>query len=267
MREVSASRGRWTPGRSVRTSCHSLGARGDAADRAARRLRLVGDDRDLVADDRVDERRLADVRPPGERDEAGARASSQPPHDLGLHGEHLAVVGLVVHAGQVQHAVHDRLDEVGRVLGADDDVAELARAQRVAVVLVDREGEDVGRPGLAALGQVELGDPLRVDELDRDVAVLDARGRRGEATASCTRPRAARRRSPRRRARRAAIGPRRSRGPRRRRCGTQPSPTAACGRRAALGVLGVGLARSAGRACGGRRRRRRSARTRRPRRP
>src|SRR2546430_3683943 len=44
----------------------------DAADRASGRLRLVGDDRDLAADHRVDERRLADVGPPGERDEPRA---------------------------------------------------------------------------------------------------------------------------------------------------------------------------------------------------
>ena len=37
----------------------------DAADLAPRRLRLVGDDRHLAADDPVDERRLAGVRPAG----------------------------------------------------------------------------------------------------------------------------------------------------------------------------------------------------------
>src|SRR3712207_7360595 len=47
---------------------------------------------------------------------------------LALQGEHLAVVGLVVHPGQVQHAVQDRLAQVLGVLGADHDVAELARA-------------------------------------------------------------------------------------------------------------------------------------------
>ena len=41
-------------------------------DRPASRLRAVGDDRDLLADDGVDERRLADVGTPGERDEAAA---------------------------------------------------------------------------------------------------------------------------------------------------------------------------------------------------
>jgi hypothetical protein len=47
-----------------------------AADRPPRRLRLVGDDRDLPPDDRVHERRLADVRPAGEGDEAGAAHES-----------------------------------------------------------------------------------------------------------------------------------------------------------------------------------------------
>ena len=56
---------------------------------------------------------------PGERDEAGAAAHGSrrdPGHDLALHGEHLAVVGLVIHAGEVQRAVDDRLAQVGRVL-------------------------------------------------------------------------------------------------------------------------------------------------------
>ena len=46
--------------------------RRDAADRPPGGLRLVGDDRDLLAHERVDERRLADVGPPRQRDEAGA---------------------------------------------------------------------------------------------------------------------------------------------------------------------------------------------------
>ena len=41
----------------------------DAADLMARRVRLVGDDRDLRSRQRVDERRLAHVRTPGNRDE------------------------------------------------------------------------------------------------------------------------------------------------------------------------------------------------------
>ena len=116
-----------------------VGAGGDAADRAARRLRLVGDDRDLRADDRVGERRLADVGPAGERDEArsGRRmvlrltaGSPHPAHQLGLEREHLAVVGLVVHPAEVQRAVDDGLAQVLGLAGADDDVAELPRPGR-----------------------------------------------------------------------------------------------------------------------------------------
>ena len=126
MRAVSASRGRCTPGRSTSTIWQSpLVAH--AADRAPRGLRAVGDDRDLLADDRVDERRLADVRPAGERDEAAARHALARRSSSRLQREHLAVVGLVVHAEQVQHAVHDRLAQVGGVRRADHDVAELAR--------------------------------------------------------------------------------------------------------------------------------------------
>ena len=73
MRSVSTSRGRWTPGRSTSTSCQAPArSRGDAAARPAGGLRTVGDDRHLRADDRVDERRLADVRASREADEAGA---------------------------------------------------------------------------------------------------------------------------------------------------------------------------------------------------
>ena len=42
----------------------------DSQDPSTRRLRLVRDDRDLAAAQRVDERRLADVRPPGDGDES-----------------------------------------------------------------------------------------------------------------------------------------------------------------------------------------------------
>src|SRR6266511_22362 len=48
--------------------------RGDAANRAPGGLRTIRDDRDLGADDRVDERRLADVGTAGEAGEAGSGA-------------------------------------------------------------------------------------------------------------------------------------------------------------------------------------------------
>ena len=72
----------------------------DPADRPPRGLRLVRDDRHLRADERVDERRLADVRPAGDRDEARARhrLARSSASDAVLQREHLAVVGLVVEA-------------------------------------------------------------------------------------------------------------------------------------------------------------------------
>ena len=50
---------------------HQLPVRpgGDAADRAAGRLRAVGDDRHLLPHEAVEQRGLADVRPAGQRDE------------------------------------------------------------------------------------------------------------------------------------------------------------------------------------------------------
>ena len=56
----------------------------DPEDAAPRRLRLVRDDRDLPAAERVDERRLADVRPPGDRDEPGLHRAPIPPPRVGL---------------------------------------------------------------------------------------------------------------------------------------------------------------------------------------
>ena len=97
-----------------------------------------------------------------------------------MHRQHLAVVRLVVHAGEMQRAVHDRLAQVGRVLGADHDVAELARAEGLAG-LVDRERQDVRRPFLATVLRVQLGDPPGIHELHRDVTVVKAR--RGERKA------------------------------------------------------------------------------------
>jgi hypothetical protein len=59
---------------------------------------------------------------------------------------------------------------------ADDDVAQLPRPCD-GLVLVDREREDVGRRILAAVVAVQLAYALLVDELDRQVAVIDP-GRR-----------------------------------------------------------------------------------------
>ena len=49
----------------------------DAADPMPRRVRDARHDRHLLAGERVDERRLADVRPSGDRDEAGPQGRSQ----------------------------------------------------------------------------------------------------------------------------------------------------------------------------------------------
>ena len=84
----------------------------------------------------------------------------------------------------VEAAGYHGLQEVDGVLGADHHVAKLARAER-RPDLVHRERQHVGRSRLAAPGLVELGDPLRVDELDGHVAVGDARrrGRVGDGLA------------------------------------------------------------------------------------
>jgi hypothetical protein len=92
-----------------------------------------------------------------------------------LERQHLAGVGLVVVAAEVQDAVDDGLDEVLGVLRADNDVAELARfGGRPAAV--DRERQHVGRPVAIAVLAVERVDLGRADEGDRQVQVaVDAR--------------------------------------------------------------------------------------------
>src|SRR5579875_1622633 len=74
----------------------------------------------------------------------------------------------------MQHAVHDRLAHVGGLLRADDDVAELARAGNLAV-LVDPEGQHVGRLIFAAVLAVERPDALAADERDRKMAAAEPR--------------------------------------------------------------------------------------------
>ena len=175
MRSVSASRGRCTPGRSTSTSCQSSPG-GDAADLAARGLRLVGHDRHLVAHDPVDQRGLAGVRPARERDEAGAAHSSSSTRRWSASISPLS--RLVVVAAQVQHAVDDRLGQVLGVLWADHDVSKLARPGG-GTGLVDREGQHVRGPVDAAVLAVQLEHPARRHELDRQVPVLDARRREG----------------------------------------------------------------------------------------
>ena len=73
VRSPSSVRGLWMPGVSRNTiwlSCR----RAHAPDLAAGRLRPVGDDRDLRADELVHQRRLPDVGPADERDEPAPEA-------------------------------------------------------------------------------------------------------------------------------------------------------------------------------------------------
>ena len=76
--------------------------------------------------------------------ELSARRSASSPAGSGLKGEHLAVVGLVVVAAEVQHPMDRRLDQVGRVLGADHDVAELARPGAGPAPSIGNESTSVG---------------------------------------------------------------------------------------------------------------------------
>ena len=177
MRSVSASRGRCTPGRSTSTSCQSSPV---AMPRISRRVvcglsETIATFPPTIRFTSVD---LPAFGRPGQRHEAGA-AHSVLQH-AALEREHLAVVRLVVVAAQVEHAVHHGLGQVLGVLRADHHVAQLARPGRRAA-LVHGEGQHVGGPVDAAVLAVQRADPLRVHELDREVAVLDAgRGERGQ---------------------------------------------------------------------------------------
>ena len=114
MRSVSASRGRWTPGRSTSTSCVSprrsrrRGSRGASSAACRRRSRPCGRRCALTSVDLPTFGRPASATKP----RAGARSHAHQRQQLGLEREHLAVVGLVVHAGEVQRAVDDRLAQV-----------------------------------------------------------------------------------------------------------------------------------------------------------
>jgi hypothetical protein len=86
----------------------------------------------------------------------------------------------VVVSAEVEYSVHDRFGEVASVLGADHDVAELARPGGKPA-LVDRKRQHVGGTVDPAVLAVELADPIRVDERDGEVPLLDSgRSERGE---------------------------------------------------------------------------------------
>ena len=129
-------------------------------------------------------------------------------------------------------------------------------AGAIGAVAVDREREHVGRPVLAAVLAVERPRSVcGVDELDRDVAVVDARRSRARARTSARGPRSARQRV------RRCTSTSSTAHARRRRRSAGPQLAAPGARRARRRPR-----RSAARACGARRPRRRSGRTRCPRR-
>lgn len=90
-----------------------------------------------------------------------------------LQREHLAAIGLVVVAAQVEDAVHHRLPKVDGVLGADHHVAKLARARGHAHA-VDGEGEHVGGAVTTAVLAVQRLDLLRAYEGHGQVPLLHA---------------------------------------------------------------------------------------------
>ena len=81
----------------------------------------------------------------------------------------------MVVAAEVKHPVDDGFAQVAALLGADDDVAELARSAR-GRGFVDREREDVCRPVDVPVLPVQLPHPVRGDDLYPDVTVADSGG-------------------------------------------------------------------------------------------
>src|SRR5579863_7029342 len=177
IRSVSASSGRCTPGRSTSTSCQS----GPVATPRIARLVVCG--RSEVIATFVPTIAFVNVDLPTFGRPATATKPARvisPAEQLALEREHLAVVEFVVHPDQVQRPMHDRLAQVGGVLRADHDIAELARSDGQLVVAVDREREDVGRLVDRSMAPVELADARLADELDRDMAVEHAGACEGE---------------------------------------------------------------------------------------
>ena len=78
----------------------------------------------------------------------------------------------------MQDAVDDGLAQVTRVLGTDHHVSQLARANGGAR-LVDGKGQHVRGRVASPVAPIELRDAFGVDQRDRQMAVLDSRGRQG----------------------------------------------------------------------------------------
>src|SRR2546426_2051716 len=126
MRDVSASRGRCTPGRSTSTISQSPLR---CTPRIARRVVCARSETIATFSPTI---RFTSVDLPtfGRPARATkpllvtARSLRRRPQDGALGGKHLTVVGLVVEAHEVQHAVHDRLADVAAALRTDHHVAD-----------------------------------------------------------------------------------------------------------------------------------------------
>ena len=112
-----------------------------AAHGRARRLRLARDDRHLVADERVDERRLARVGRADQRDEAASRLRSRraPAVEKGLRG---GLFGGAFRTGRAlfrleafEHHAHDEMGRVRRAAALDLLVAGRAKRARLGPFL------------------------------------------------------------------------------------------------------------------------------------
>ncbi len=84
--------------------------------------------------------------------------------------QHLAVIGLVVVAEEVEHSVNDCLIEFLALLLADEDVTQLPRSGCVGLG-VDREGKDVGRTVDPPMLEVQLTHPRRIELHHREMGV------------------------------------------------------------------------------------------------
>src|ERR671924_1376239 len=116
MRRVSSSRGRWTPGRSQKTIWTSSRV---ATPRIARRVvcglsETIATLRPTIPLTRVD---LPTLGRPASATKP--ERLNSPFQELGLQRQHLAVVGLVVHPGEMKGAVKHRLAQIDGVLGTD----------------------------------------------------------------------------------------------------------------------------------------------------
>ena len=206
MRLVSSSRGRWTPGRSIRTSWVPA-SRSVATPRIARRVVCGPDrgDRHLCADDSVDQGRLADVGPAGQTDETGTGSGT------GCRFGGLGKSGGVTHwlslprSSSVRFPAPTRSGPGGRASrpcrfrGRNRRGEALrgprlrprshsnrgkaprrrVRPGRAPAVFVDRKGEHVGRLVLAAMFEVQFPDAILTDDLDREVTIARLRPNRG----------------------------------------------------------------------------------------